>query len=314
MVQRPAPIPVNTWTHLAATYDGIWLRLYVNGIQAASRAVFGALVSSSGVLTIGGNGIWNDEWLAGTIDEVRVYARALSAAEIQADMTQPVVPSPLPDTQAPSTPTGFDVTSSTGNSITTAWDPSTDDVGVTGYEVFRDGTSAGLTDAAPTTFVFAGLSCGTSYLLEVQAIDAAGNRSGKAEQTASTAACPPPGTANVYVARDGSDGILHGGRTVCLVQPRLRRGEARRHRRGRLRVLRRADDQPHPEDNGARCRHPAGPRRLGDPLEREHRPRVAPRAAQLPGDVVDVQPCQGAQWITYRAGQDGSSSSARRTT
>ena len=45
---------------------------------------------STGALRIGGNGTWSDEWFAGLIDEVRVYNRALSASEIQADMARPI--------------------------------------------------------------------------------------------------------------------------------------------------------------------------------------------------------------------------------
>jgi hypothetical protein len=66
------------------------MRLYVNGVQVASRALTGSMRSSTGVLRIGGNNIWNDEWFAGLIDEVRVYNKALTAAEVQADMTKPV--------------------------------------------------------------------------------------------------------------------------------------------------------------------------------------------------------------------------------
>jgi hypothetical protein len=80
---------LNAWTHLAATYDGTTLRLYVNGVQAASKAVTGAIKTSNGVLRIGGNSIWG-EWFAGLIDEVRVYNKALTAAQIQADMTTPI--------------------------------------------------------------------------------------------------------------------------------------------------------------------------------------------------------------------------------
>jgi hypothetical protein len=43
-------------------------------------------------LRIGGNAIWNNEFFAGLIDELRVYNRALSAAEIQTDMNTPVAP------------------------------------------------------------------------------------------------------------------------------------------------------------------------------------------------------------------------------
>ena len=41
-------------------------------------------------LKLGGNAIWN-EWFAGTMDDVRIYNRALTPAQLQADMTAPVV-------------------------------------------------------------------------------------------------------------------------------------------------------------------------------------------------------------------------------
>jgi len=86
-----APVPVGAWTHLAVTYDGSMLRLYVNGVQAGSKAMTGSMVTSTGALRIGGNSIWG-EYFQGQIDEIRIYNRALSGTEIQADMTRPVTP------------------------------------------------------------------------------------------------------------------------------------------------------------------------------------------------------------------------------
>jgi hypothetical protein len=86
-----ARLTANVWTHLAATYDGTTLRLYVNGGQAASRAQTGAIVATTNPLRIGGNGIWG-EYFQGRIDEVRIYNRALSQAEIQSDMMTPLSP------------------------------------------------------------------------------------------------------------------------------------------------------------------------------------------------------------------------------
>ena len=85
-----APLALDGWTHLAATYDGSALKLFVNGTAAATIAVTGALNLSSDPIRIGGNTIWG-EYFSGRIDEVRVYNRALSAAEIQADMKRPVI-------------------------------------------------------------------------------------------------------------------------------------------------------------------------------------------------------------------------------
>ncbi len=86
-----AALALNTWTHLAATYDGTTLRLYVNGALAGSRAVASPLVTSTGVLRLGGNSVWGESF-AGRIDEVRLYNRALTVAEIQADMNAPIQP------------------------------------------------------------------------------------------------------------------------------------------------------------------------------------------------------------------------------
>jgi hypothetical protein len=88
-VNGTAALPVNTWSHVAGTYDGTTLRLYVNGTQVTSKAVTGSIVSSTGPLRIGGNSIWG-EYFRGRIDEVRIYNRALSAPEIQADMGTPI--------------------------------------------------------------------------------------------------------------------------------------------------------------------------------------------------------------------------------
>ncbi len=83
--------PVGAWTHVALTYDASMLRLYVNGVLATSQARTGAIQSSSNPLWIGGN-LPYGEYFQGLIDEVRVYNRALSPAEIQADMNTPVAP------------------------------------------------------------------------------------------------------------------------------------------------------------------------------------------------------------------------------
>jgi len=82
-------VPANSWTHLAATYDGAMLRLYVNGVQVSSHAQTGAISSSANPVQIGGDTIYG-QYFQGRIDEVRIYNRALSQAEIQTDMNAPL--------------------------------------------------------------------------------------------------------------------------------------------------------------------------------------------------------------------------------
>ncbi len=83
-------LPAKTWTHLAATYDGVTQQLYVNGTLAGSRPQAGAIAVSGGKLRIGGNSVWG-EYFTGQIDEVRIYNRALTQAEVQADSKLAVV-------------------------------------------------------------------------------------------------------------------------------------------------------------------------------------------------------------------------------
>ena len=82
-------LPFNAWSHLAGTYDGASLKLYVNGQLVRSQAVSGPMATSTGPLRIGGNSIWN-QYFQGRIDEVRIYNRARSQSEIQVDMNTAV--------------------------------------------------------------------------------------------------------------------------------------------------------------------------------------------------------------------------------
>jgi hypothetical protein len=86
-----AALSTTAWSHVAVTYDGTTMRLFVNGNQVASRALSTPITTSTGALRIGGNSVWG-EYFQGRIDEVRIYNRALTAAEIQADMAAPITP------------------------------------------------------------------------------------------------------------------------------------------------------------------------------------------------------------------------------
>ena len=169
-------LPVNTWTHLAATYDGTTMRLYVNGVQVASQAQTGAMAASTNPLQIGGDSLYG-QFFQGTIDEVRIYNVALTAAQIQTDMNTPVPP----DTQPPSAPMNLVATALDGSQIELSWTVSTDNIGVTGYLVERqDPGSSGFAQIATVTgtnYLDIGLAGSTNYSYRVRATDAAGNLS-----------------------------------------------------------------------------------------------------------------------------------------
>jgi acid phosphatase type 7 len=103
--------------------------------------------------------------------------------------TTPTETSPAPDTSPPSVPVGLAAAGSTSSSISVSWEASSDDVGVSGYGVYRDG--ALVESIAETTFTLSGLLCGSSYGLAVDAFDEAGNRSEVSPAaTFATQACP----------------------------------------------------------------------------------------------------------------------------
>jgi len=79
------------------------------------------------------------------------------------------------DTQAPTAPTGLTSPSKTSSSVTLSWNASSDNVGVTGYRIYRGG--AGVATSSGTSFTDSGLSSSTSYTYTVRAFDAAGNES-----------------------------------------------------------------------------------------------------------------------------------------
>jgi hypothetical protein len=81
--------PVSRWSHLALTYDGSRLRLYVDGTRVSSRVTTGTIRKTRGPLWIGGNHPYG-EYFRGVIDEVRVYERALGPAELRAGMSTPI--------------------------------------------------------------------------------------------------------------------------------------------------------------------------------------------------------------------------------
>ncbi|WP_418649319.1 GEVED domain-containing protein [Tenacibaculum aestuariivivum] len=79
------------------------------------------------------------------------------------------------DTTAPSVPTNLSASKVTQTTLTLNWSVSTDNVGVTGYEVYEGATKIGAT--ANTTIAITGLTANTSYSYSVKAIDTSGNES-----------------------------------------------------------------------------------------------------------------------------------------
>jgi streptogrisin C len=120
------------------------------------------------------------------------------------------IPDPGGDDEAPTTPGNPRSTGTTSDSVSLAWDASTDNTAVTGYEVYNGTTLA--TTVAGTTATVSGLTADTSYSFTIQAKDAAGNKS-KASP-AVTARTQPGGPRGGRTFANGTDFPIRDFQTV----------------------------------------------------------------------------------------------------
>ncbi len=135
-----ALLPTNQWSHLATTYDGANLRLYVNGLLVRTTAATGSITTSTGALRIGGNTIFS-EWFAGKLDEVRVYNRALTQTELQTDMTRGAANDVTAPTVLSSSPAGGSIDIPIGVQPTARFSEPIDQATLSAFEL-RDSTNA----------------------------------------------------------------------------------------------------------------------------------------------------------------------------
>ena len=118
---------------------------------------------------------------------MRLYNRALAATEVSTLYTSAT----SPDTTPPTTPGNVAATAVSSSQINLTWSASTDNVGVAGYKIFRNGSLAGSTTTA-LTYSDTGLTASMTYSYTVEAFDAAGNVS--TPSTAVTATTLTPDT------------------------------------------------------------------------------------------------------------------------
>ena len=113
-----------------------------------------------------------------------------------------------PDTTPPSAPTGLAASAPTATTISLSWNPSSDNVAVTGYRVYSGSTQVATATTTSTTVI--GLTPSTSYTLTVRALDAAGNVSGPSGAvTASTTAAGVGGSGSLGMTVSGNQ-LLDG--------------------------------------------------------------------------------------------------------
>ncbi len=163
--------------------------------------------SSSNANSCSASGSWSGtQPTSGSQSLTNLYATSTyalscsgSGGSVSQSVTVNIVP-PLtpPDTTPPSAPTNLLATATSSSEIDLSWTASTDNVGVIGYEVFRNGTQVGT--PTETSYSDTGLAASTQYTYTVKAFDAAGNistASNSVNVTTQAAASSTPPTVTI---------------------------------------------------------------------------------------------------------------------
>ncbi|MCX6904260.1 MAG: LamG domain-containing protein, partial [Verrucomicrobia bacterium] len=83
-LQAIAPLPVGRWVHVAGTFDGKLMRIYVDGEERGSMERPGPVKPNEFRVCLGGYEAGHRAHFAGLLDEVKLFSRALSGTEVRA--------------------------------------------------------------------------------------------------------------------------------------------------------------------------------------------------------------------------------------
>ena len=119
---------------------------------------------------------------------------AFDAAANHSALSSPVTVTPVSDTQAPSTPTGLTANAPSPTRVDLNWTASTDNVGVTGYTIYRNGSQLDVVGGATTSYSDTTASPATQYSYTVDAFDAAANHSAQSAAAVVTTPSAPSNT------------------------------------------------------------------------------------------------------------------------
>ncbi|MCB8964975.1 MAG: fibronectin type III domain-containing protein [Bacteroidales bacterium] len=157
----------------------------------------GTVLSTYPVTTSGSYSLTMSGLTSSTTYYVRAYATNSAGTSYGTQVSFTTMSAP--DTQAPTAPANLAASGVTSSSANLSWTASTDNVGVTGYRIYRNGSL--LTTATGTSYSVTGLSASTTYSFYVKAIDAAGN----ASSSSNTISVTTPEVTITYCTSAGSD-------------------------------------------------------------------------------------------------------------
>lgn len=125
-----------------------------------------------------------DGWNGNRVDSSTVFPSSFDVDYVRVFENKGGVETPAGDTAAPSTPSHLLAQAHSGGQVNLSWNPSTDNVGVAGYQVFRGGVK--IASVPTNTYQDRRLSRSTRYVYRVAAVDAAGNTSAQSSAVSVT--------------------------------------------------------------------------------------------------------------------------------
>ncbi|EDY82664.1 Carbohydrate binding domain protein [Verrucomicrobiia bacterium DG1235] len=164
------------WTHVAATFDGLKMRLYVNGALDGELLCRGAIRENPSVPVSIGDQPQGGRPFEGLIDEVRIFSRELGPNGIEALMAKPLIESEATP-PALSPPVSLSAKRISAAQVQLSWEASPKKGDVFGYRVYRDGVFRGV--SSNLQFLDEGLDSEKRYEYFVKAVDLAGRASSR---------------------------------------------------------------------------------------------------------------------------------------
>lgn len=154
----------------------------------------------------------DSEFVDVTVSPDKIVVNTI-AADKAAVIDSATISHPRPDRVSPNAPANPAKDGTTATTTTLFWGPSTDDIAVAGYQVFRDSSTTLIATTSTATFTDTDLTPGTTYTYFVQAVDLAGNRSPRSTTVEVTTAGADVTTAPGTPSDQGSAATLRA--TEC---------------------------------------------------------------------------------------------------
>jgi chitodextrinase len=134
-------LPFNQWSYLAITFDGSQVRTYVNGTLVNTQALSASITARGNAMNIGADAN-AAQFNKGLLDDLRIYSRVLTQAQIQADMASPV----STPADAPQVSIDFPANGAAVSGIVNVTADASDNTGIASVQFYVDGLATGAPD------------------------------------------------------------------------------------------------------------------------------------------------------------------------